>query len=392
MRTKDLDIIVVGAGPAGSTAAKLAADAGYRTLLVDKARFPRHKTCASWINRMVFERFPYLGPHKDALVDSAFHGIAFYNPGLGRRAAWSEPRPSGYLSLRSRFDNGLMDVAVAAGAQFCEGDGLAALEQSGERVTLRLTSGEEFSGRALIGADGANSKVASLTGMRQGWNENESVLCANEDLPYPAEEILRRYPQPRPFLVMLQYDGLTGYGWVFPKREHICVGIGGRMRPGERIQELYQKFFRPCQERGLLPEELVPVKPYYALDPAGAVNKGKPLARGRAVLVGDAGGFVSGTTGEGIYPAMESARLAVELANAGLRRGMVAEELARFQHLWRERLGGYLRDLPGGEKKKQTVDRMGLIFRSRIVCGLAARAFLYGEPISLRTLARTVWP
>ena len=388
----NFDILVVGAGPAGSTAAKLAVEAGYRTLLADKARFPRHKTCASWINRLAFERFPYLEPHKNKLVDSFFHGVSFFDRDLGRRATWTEPRPSGYLSLRSRFDNGLKELAVAAGAEFREGDGLVALEQSDERVTIRVESGEEFAGRALIAADGANSKVATLTGLRLGWGENESVLCANEDLPYPAEEILRRYPQPRPFLVMLQYDGLTGYGWVFPKREHICVGIGGRLRPGERIQELYQKFFRACQERGLLPGELAPVKPYYALDPAGAVNKGKPLGRGRVVLVGDAGGFVSGTTGEGIYPAMESARLAVELVEAGLRRGHVAEELARFQHLWRERLGGYLRDLPAGEKRKQSVDRIGLIFRSRLVCRLTARTFLYGEPISLGTFARSVWP
>ncbi|HKZ51965.1 MAG TPA: hypothetical protein VJ085_01655, partial [Candidatus Acidoferrales bacterium] len=222
--------------------------------------------------------------------------------------------------------------------------------------------------------------------------ENESVLCANEDLPCPPEEIARHYPQPRALLVGLRFDGLTGYGWIFPKHEHICVGIGGRLRPGERIQDLYEKFFGMAQERGLLPAGLAPVKPYYALDPAGAVNKGRPMVRGRVVLVGDAAGFVSGSTGEGIYPAMESARLAVELIDAGLRAGQLTEQLAPFQTLWRTRLGSYLRELPGGEQRRQTHDRIRLIFRSRLVCGIAARTFLYGEPISLRTLARSLWP
>ncbi len=108
------DVIVVGAGPAGSTAAKLLADAGYHTALVEKARFPRHKTCASWINRLVFERFPYLRGHQAELVDSPFAGIAFLDQDLSRAALWRERRPSGYLSLRSKFDNGLKDIAVAA--------------------------------------------------------------------------------------------------------------------------------------------------------------------------------------------------------------------------------------------------------------------------------------
>ena len=384
------DVLIIGAGPAGSTAAKRLADAGYRTLLVDKARFPRHKTCASWINRLAFERFSWLEAHRDKLVDSPFFGIRFFDGNLGRRADWTERQPSGYLSLRSKFDNALKDIAVRAGAEFREGSGLAALEIREDGVTIRLDTGEEFSGRALIGADGAHSRVAHLAGLRTGWSKNEYVLCANEDLPYPAAEIARHYSARPPLLVALRFDGLTGYGWIFPKREHICTGIGGRLSEGERIQDLYTKFFRTAQERDLLPADVSPKDVYYDLDPAGAVNKGGPLVRGLVVLVGDAGGFVSGTTGEGIYPAMESARLAAELIDLGLRRGKLDDELKRFETLWRERLGGFIRDLPGGEKRQQAVDRIGLIFRSRLVCGVAARVFLYGEPAGLGTLFRSL--
>jgi geranylgeranyl reductase family protein len=385
------DVLIIGAGPAGSTAAKLAADAGLSTLLIDKARFPRHKTCASWINRLAFERFPYLRGQEAELIDSSFCGVTFLDESLDRRATWTERQPSGYLSRRSKFDNGLKNIALRAGAEFLEGSGIAALEQRNGSVTARLENGAQFTARVLIGADGAASRVAVLTGLRQGWDENETVLCANDDLEYPAGEIARRYSARPPLLVGLRFDGLTGYGWIFPKLNHICVGIGGRLRPGQRIEDLYRKFFAAAQERGLLPPELECRRPYSALDPAGAVNKGKPLVKGRVVLVGDAGGFVSGSTGEGIYPAMESARLAVELIRRGFHTGKVEEELARFQTLWRERLGSYISDLPGGEKRKRTVDRIGLIFRSRLVCGVAARAFLYGEPPGLGSLARAVW-
>jgi flavin-dependent dehydrogenase len=285
----------------------------------------------------------------------------------------------------------MKEIAVRAGAEFREGSGLGALWFEDGRVAIRLENGEEFTGRALIGADGAHSRVAALAGLRHGWSKDEYVLCANEDLLYPTEEIARRYSARPPLLVALRFDGLTGYGWIFPKREHICVGIGGRLGVGERIQDLYWKFFNRAQERDLLPGELVPRQPYYDLDPAGAVNKGKAMVRGQVVLVGDAAGFVSGSTGEGIYPAMESARLAVELIDRGLRSAHMEDELKQFEFLWRARLGRYLRDLPGGEQRAKTHDRIGLIFRSRVACGLAARAFLYGEPITLGTAARALW-
>src|SRR3990167_6452720 len=301
------DVLVIGAGAAGATPAQLAAAAGLSTLLIDKARFPRHKTCASWINRLAFERFHYLRGQEAELIDSAFCGVTFLDEKLDRRASWRERQPSGYLSLRSKFDNGLKNIALRAGAEFLEGSGLAALEQRDVSVTARLDSGQEFTARVLLGADGANSRVAVLSRLRQGWDESEFVLCANDDLEYPAGEIARRYSARPPLLVGLRFDGLTGYGWIFPKLNHICVGIGGRLRPGERIEDLYRNFFESAQQRDLLPGELEPRRPYFALDPAGAVNKGNPLVRGRVVLVGDAGGVVSRAARGGGFTPLERA-------------------------------------------------------------------------------------
>ncbi len=388
-------MIVIGAGPAGSTAAKLAADRGWRTLLVDKVRFPRHKTCASWINRLAFERFPYLQPHIEKLVDGPFYGLRFWDAALKRKADYREASPSGYLTLRRKFDFGLKEIAVVAGAEFLEGSGVAELEQDARGVRVRLEDGREFRAQVLIGADGANSKVAVLAGIRQGWSEQESVLCANEDVPYAPEKIRTFYgsaeAQPRwPILVALQFDGLTGYGWVFPKPGHICVGIGGRLPRGTRIQDWFGRFLEACRRAGLIPDDLASREVHYAIDPAGAVNKGGPLVRGRVLLVGDAGGFVSGTTGEGIYPAMESARVAVEITVRASRGGDFPGELARYQTAWRPVLASYLRALPGDQKRQSTLDRIEWIFRSSLVARAAGRIFLYGEPTG-RGFWRSLW-
>lgn len=384
------DILIIGAGPAGATAAKLAADRGYRVLLVDKARFPRHKTCASWVNRLAFERFPYLRAHMDALVNNPFYGITFWDPALERSASYREQAPPGYLTLRTKFDDALRRLALAAGAEAREGTGIEELTQREDRVEVRLDNGETFAAKVLVGADGANSRVAVLAGFRQSWAENQYVLAANEDIPCEPATVQKFFGEKFPIYVGLQFQGLVGYGWVFPKREHVCVGIGGRLGRGEKIQKWYQRFFEAVKRLGLVPPGLRSEKVYYAVDPAGAANKAGSLVRGRVVLVGDAGGFVSGATGEGIYPGMESARAAVEVIDRGFRAGRIAERLPEFDRAWRRVLGTFLRDLPGGEKRQQTVNRLDWIFRSRIACGVAGRVFLYGEPIRARTLWRAL--
>lgn len=384
------DVLIIGAGPAGSTAAKLAADRGYRVLLVDKARFPRHKTCAAWVNRLAFERFPYLRAHLDALVENPFYGITFWDSQLARQASYREREPSGYLTLRTKFDDGLRRIALAPGVDAREGTGIQELVQRNEQIEIRLENGESFGGKILIGADGASSRVAVLAGFRQGWAENQYVLAANEDIPCDAATIRKFFGEKFPIFAGLEFRGLVGYGWVFPKREHVCVGIGGRLREGERIQEWYRRFLEAVEKLGLVPSGLRSEKVYYAVDPAGAANKAGSLVRGRVILIGDAGGFVSGATGEGIYPAMESARSAVEVIDRGFRDGRLVERLGEFDREWRKVLGTFLRDLPGGEKRQQTVNRIDLIFRSRIACAIAGRTFLYGEPISPRTLWRAL--
>ena len=131
------DVIVVGAGPAGSTAAKLLADRGYQVLLIDRSAFPRHKTCASWINRLAFDRFSYLKGRLDELVEAPFFGVTFYDRALGGEGRFSEQQPSGYLSLRSKFDDGLRRIAVEAGAEFLGGHGVVQVNQARAEVLER---------------------------------------------------------------------------------------------------------------------------------------------------------------------------------------------------------------------------------------------------------------
>ena len=380
------DVIVVGAGPGGSTAAKLLADRGYSVLLVDRSNFPRHKTCASWINRLAFERFPYLRNSLSDLVENPFYGVAFYDRAIEREARYLESRPSGYLSLRSKFDDGLRRIAMEAGARFMGGCAVADLMEERDGVRVRLEDGREITGRVLIGADGASSRVAVRAGLRKGWSPGDYVLCANTDFPFPPERITAFYGERFPFRVFLEYSGIQGYGWVFPKRRHVCIGIGALLKDGRSIRPLFRDFILALRTRNQLPQDLPDEKIYFDLDPVGGVYRIPSLVRGRVMLVGDSAGFVSGSTGEGIYPAMVSAEIAVDLIHRALKGPSPAEVLESYNVKWRTELGDYVKRLPGGDREGRTRGRIEMIFKVPLVSRIAGRAFLYGEKPSIATL------
>ncbi len=386
------DIIVAGAGPAGSTAAKLLAGRGYSVLLLDRCAFPRHKTCASWINRLAFERFSYLKERLDDLVESSFFGISFFDPQLSREGRLAERRPSGYLSLRSKFDDGLRRIAVRSGAEFLGGCELEGVEQEKHGVRISLRTGEALHCKILIGADGASSRVAYAAGFRRGWRTSDYVLCANADVPYDEDRLRARYGGEPLIRVYPAYGSLRGYGWIFPKRHHICIGIGGMLPEARPIRRVYRDFVQQLQRGGHLPLDLPETRVYHDLDPVGAVHRQPTLVKGRVLLVGDAAGFVSGSTGEGIYPGMVSAQVAAEVIDRALKNAPVERSLTNFDRAWRCELADYVKRLPGGEREGETRSRIDMIYRIPFAARIAGRVFLYGENISLRTAWRSLRP
>ena len=388
MNTSTVDVLIVGAGPSGSTAATALANLGHSVAIIDKSIFPRHKTCASWINALAISRFPYLRAELPNLVDCPFHGIRFYDETVSRHGTYKERKPSGYLTLRSKFDHGLANVAAAAGAQLHQGVRAVRIEEDKSGAQAWLSDGSVVRARFLLGADGSNSQIARWSGLRSSWRHDEYVLCANEDIPYSASAIERFYGAKFPLFVSLRFNQLDGYGWVFPKRDYICVGIGGRVPPGADIRAIMRTFVERAREAKLIPSDLRISDPDYALDPAGAVHKMKTLTKGRTILIGDAAGFVSGSTGEGIYPGMVSGAIAADVVHEALGKG--SPDVSIFNSRWRVELGSYLRALPGGEQKKSTVSRMDLLFKSRLISAIGGRIFLYGEPLSFRTLLKAL--
>lgn len=302
------DVVIAGCGPAGATAGLTLARAGLSVAMLDRARFPRPKLCGgllTWKSIKLLESV--YGETPESLMGAGVinhvsdsYSIRTFDTPL---AEGGLPYPF-HFTDRAEFDAHLLDRARESGAEVIEDARVVACDPVAGEV--RLEDGRTFRGRYVLGADGANSVV------RKGFPTlNKDRL---KRFMAPALEISMLPPEfPRkvdhPELIVGFID--AGYGWVFPNRGRVVVGICGLRRDGENFSEL----FRTYLER-------------LGVDPAAAPDfHGHPLPygnylgdawHGRALLAGDAGGFVEPLFGEGIFYALCTGLYAGEALAEGI--------------------------------------------------------------------------
>ena len=288
------DVIVAGAGPAGSTAARVLARQGASVFLLDRARFPRDKPCGGGVTLRAASALDIdIAP----VVERTIYGARF-SLRLGGHFDRFYDRPLTYMTQRCRLDEFLANAAVEAGADFHDGEQILEVEADGVAggVTLRTASGS-YEGRVLVGADGANGIVGRWLGPRH-WEDGvalEGNLPYSDDIPLEWHE-----------LVALDLGGLAGgYGWVFPKGDHLNVGVGAWKYAGFTLRP---KLAELCRRYGFDSEALESLRGHHL----PLRQAGSPVAKGPVLLVGDAAGFVDPLSGEGIHMACYSASLAAD--------------------------------------------------------------------------------
>jgi geranylgeranyl reductase family protein len=286
------DAIVVGAGPAGSTCAYRLASTGASVLLLDRARFPRDKPCGGGVTGRAARLLPFsIGPVVEDTVTSVKMRLR-YGP-------WSERGkgdPLVLMTQRLRLDAFLIERAAAAGAELREGVKVIAADAGPDGVTV-TTGGHVLSARTLVGADGVNGVCAKALGL--GGNQALGVALEG-NVPY------KRLGDGYRGHAVLEL-GLVpgGYGWVFPKGDHANIGIGGWEKEGPRLRASLGEL---CAAHGVDVEELEGVRGYRL----PLRSPSSTLARGRAAVIGDAAGLVDPVSGDGIFEAFLSGKLAAE--------------------------------------------------------------------------------
>ncbi|WP_308416791.1 geranylgeranyl reductase family protein [Streptomyces sp. AJS327] len=296
------DVVVVGAGPAGASAAYAAAVAGRRVLLLEKAELPRYKTCGGGI----------IGPTRDALppgfdlpLRDRVHAVTFSLGGRLARTRRSRTMLFGLVN-RPEFDHALVESALKAGAELRTGVTVTRVEQHGPDVPDRRTvavvlSGEErpVLAHAVVGADGSASRIGAHVGVRM----DQVDLGLEAEIPVPesvAEDWAGR--------VLIDWGPLPGsYGWVFPKDGTLTVGVIARRGDGAATKRYLDDFIGRLGLAGFEPSVS-----------SGHLTRCRaddsPLSRGRVLVCGDAAGLLEPWTREGISFALRSGRLAGEWA------------------------------------------------------------------------------
>ncbi|MBC5824012.1 MAG: geranylgeranyl reductase family protein [Candidatus Eremiobacteraeota bacterium] len=345
------DVIVAGGGPAGSAAAYVLAKAGADVTILERARFPRDKSCGDGITPHAIRILEDMGLAFESFEGRAtktFGGL-ISGPGGGTFCAKPPPGADGepqasWVVPRRILDAALVRAAQRAGAKLREGTIVSSvIFDKGIAAGVEARDGnaaERVRARVVIGADGAHSAVARSLGIGdnsprnlgyalRGYYENVEGLTDDLEIHYYEKELL------------------PGYGWVFPvgpSRANVGVGIyiGELRRSGRHLRDILEGFLASV--------------PAVAARFAGARQCGHttgwplPVSSANrrtvfdgAMLTGDAASLVDPLTGEGIYTALVSGRSAGRAALHALRTGNALRgALQSHEREWKSIAGGYL--------------------------------------------------
>ena len=312
------DVIVVGAGPAGSSAARVAAEAGARVLLLDRARFPRYKTCGGGITGRSLAAMPDAAR---ASFDDEITAFGLSRRGQDRHMLHAD-RPFLGMVQRERFDQALVDAAVAAGAEFRDGTAVRGFEEAGggegdggedgqgDAIRVRVDD-EVLLARVVVGADGSSGRASGYVGVEFAGSD----LGLEVELDAPDHE----------WGGTALFDwgaGRGAYAWLFPKRDALTIGVIQRTGLPDATRNFLELWLRQLGLAGAT-----------RVRESGHLTRWRsrrsPLRRGAVLVAGEAAGLLEPWTREGISFALRSGAMAGAAAASAAAAARAGDSTAR---------------------------------------------------------------
>lgn len=289
------DVIIVGLGPGGSSAAFELAKRGLRVLALEKHKMPRAKPCGGCLSAklqsIIEDDLAWLAETKITRVIITFRGQ--------NEIVVESPEPVAYMVMREKFDHYLVKKAARAGVEIQEAERVNAIRRNKGVFEVKSAKGT-YRSRYLIGADGVNG----LTSRMLGYGPKRHLAVALEgEVKVTSESFAQMHETVRLDIGEIPY----GYGWLFPKKDHWSIGVGSMAELAAHPKRYYSAF---VENQNLQREIVEEQRQGYRIPLFGGVHS-KITGKG-SLLVGDAAALVDPFLGEGIYYAIRSGQLAAQ--------------------------------------------------------------------------------
>jgi geranylgeranyl reductase family protein len=384
------DVIVIGAGPSGSSTAEALARNGLKVALLEKQRLPRHKTCGGGMPMVMHDVLRDLAPEAFVEADVRYmrHTFNFGEPYL---APINPPGSDRDLSLwmvqRAIFDNALAQRAALAGADLRDGLSVRSIEVEKDKVTVRAQTADSDSAfvataRHIIGADGANGITAKTANLRK-----DRILAIALEVEHPHHWGVG-HEDLRPEVCHLEFGAVQrGYAWVFPKGDHLNIGAGvfrprredGRGDTG--VRELLQNSIKGYMDLLRIPYQADKLRYYAHPLPIWNGKEALNTRDGRILLSGDAAGLINPFFGDGILHAVKSGLIAAEAITenqaAGYTKRIHEEFAANFDAALK--LAKFFYQWPGVCYKHGVKREQATRTATRLLCGDALFSDIAGR-------------
>lgn len=339
MSQEIFDVAIIGAGPAGATAAISLAKKGRQVLLLDQANFPRSTQCTGWVNAQVKTILDELDLSPKKILKSPFDDVTFYSDDLSKSAKPVFSQPPGYVIERSVFDHALVKCAQKNKVAFKPSTTVVDVQLQESVVVVTSEQGDRFESKLLLMASGKDKKLLD----RIGFTVNATDLPSS--IVHVEEKLSSQQGSAKPKLtVVLGLDEGHSFGLACVTKDRISLDVcwfGAAKETRPMAIQLCKKLV----EQRVIPVDLTDKVSQASViaNPSSAVMDYESHVLKHTLLIGDAGGFVASASNEGVYPAMWSAKIAAETIDEALNSTHTQDELMTFSSRWRIQMADYLR-------------------------------------------------
>ncbi len=364
------DVVVAGGGPAGATAAIILARKNRRVALIDRRDDSQRRSVLEWIGHPGVRLLHDLGIDAGSVGAVPIREVRLHRADFSRSAEPRFPDPPGVLVDRRRLEQHLLDLAAREGATCLTPRTITDvfLEESGVRVPLE--GADAVRGNLLILAAGGRSPLLERIDLPTGPAPAPFHSARVEQaLPGEAADSTGRVE------LVLGLGESGGFGVCGQGAGRVFAGIQWFGEAAETLAQL-EALCAELRQRDILPVDLAPEAAQARIvpSPAGRALDMESHVGKHTLVVGDAGGFVAPSTGEGIYPAMWSARIAAEVVHKALQSEHSQDALMEFDTAWRKEMAEYLRPL-----QTDIQFLLPLVFSNQAIADRMGRVFFFGE-------------